>query len=319
MLRECAVDIKGFLQWRDGETANWSVAGAAGTPGRAVTDSCFLRGLVSPSAGRPIKKDWDASHSNFTPERYEKCPVLFFRQSVRQNLLSLQSTADLLATTQNRLATGKKVNSALDNPTNFFTALAPRQPRQRHQQPARRHRQRRAGAAGRQHRHHLAAEAGRHRQVDRQPGAADPGRLLDQVQRDLRPRSPARPRANLLGAGTNNTVTGTAVLNDLTAPVAITAATKLSAPRHRGHAGCRRSRTVIADRQRQDHHLQHGADHGDDRRRGNVTIGVGAGSTLTVSDVLSAIDAHHRHRPVASTVSGPAQLVAQHRHRRQTW
>src|SRR5215467_5275869 len=42
--------------------------------------------------------------------------------SVRQNLLSLQSTADLLATTQNRLATGRKVNTALDNPTNFFTA-----------------------------------------------------------------------------------------------------------------------------------------------------------------------------------------------------
>src|ERR1700754_2149808 len=42
--------------------------------------------------------------------------------SVRQNLLSLQSTADLLAPTQNRLPTGKKVNSALDNPTNFFTA-----------------------------------------------------------------------------------------------------------------------------------------------------------------------------------------------------
>src|SRR6187549_462609 len=42
--------------------------------------------------------------------------------SVRQNLLSLQSTADLLATTQNRLATGKKVNTALDNPTNYFTA-----------------------------------------------------------------------------------------------------------------------------------------------------------------------------------------------------
>src|ERR1700731_5045945 len=42
--------------------------------------------------------------------------------AVRQNLLSLQDTADLLATTQTRLATGKKVNSALDNPTNFFTA-----------------------------------------------------------------------------------------------------------------------------------------------------------------------------------------------------
>ncbi len=44
--------------------------------------------------------------------------------SVRQNLLSLQSTAELLATTQSRLSTGKKVNSALDNPTNFFTASA---------------------------------------------------------------------------------------------------------------------------------------------------------------------------------------------------
>src|SRR6266702_2077545 len=42
--------------------------------------------------------------------------------SVRQNLLSLQSTADLLATTQSRLSTGKSVNSALDNPTNIFTA-----------------------------------------------------------------------------------------------------------------------------------------------------------------------------------------------------
>src|SRR5207248_401280 len=42
--------------------------------------------------------------------------------SVRQNLLSLQATADLLATTQNRLSTGKKVNTALDNPTNYFTA-----------------------------------------------------------------------------------------------------------------------------------------------------------------------------------------------------
>jgi len=42
--------------------------------------------------------------------------------AVRQNLLSLQDTANLLATTQGRLATGKKVNSALDNPTNFFTA-----------------------------------------------------------------------------------------------------------------------------------------------------------------------------------------------------
>jgi flagellin len=43
---------------------------------------------------------------------------------VRQNLLSLQNTATLMGTTQNRLATGKKVNTALDNPTNFFTSAS---------------------------------------------------------------------------------------------------------------------------------------------------------------------------------------------------
>ncbi|MEZ5786966.1 MAG: flagellin [Xanthobacteraceae bacterium] len=43
---------------------------------------------------------------------------------VRQNLLSLQNTAALMSTTQSRLATGKKVNTALDNPTNFFTSSA---------------------------------------------------------------------------------------------------------------------------------------------------------------------------------------------------
>ncbi|MCC0808705.1 hypothetical protein FPV16_21275 [Methylobacterium sp. W2] len=42
--------------------------------------------------------------------------------ATRQNLLSLQGTADLLTQTQNRLSTGKKVNSALDDPTSFFTS-----------------------------------------------------------------------------------------------------------------------------------------------------------------------------------------------------
>ncbi|MDO9412233.1 MAG: flagellin [Pseudolabrys sp.] len=41
---------------------------------------------------------------------------------VRANLLSLQNTAQLMQTTQNRLATGKKVTSALDNPINYFTS-----------------------------------------------------------------------------------------------------------------------------------------------------------------------------------------------------
>ncbi len=41
---------------------------------------------------------------------------------VRSNLLQLQQTSDLITQTENWLATGKKVNSALDNAINFFTA-----------------------------------------------------------------------------------------------------------------------------------------------------------------------------------------------------
>jgi flagellin len=43
-------------------------------------------------------------------------------KAVRSNLLNLQSTAISLGKSQERLSTGLKVNSALDNPTNFFTA-----------------------------------------------------------------------------------------------------------------------------------------------------------------------------------------------------
>jgi flagellin-like hook-associated protein FlgL len=43
---------------------------------------------------------------------------------MRNNLLSLQSTDKLITRTQDRLSSGKKVNSALDNPTNFFAAQA---------------------------------------------------------------------------------------------------------------------------------------------------------------------------------------------------
>jgi flagellin-like hook-associated protein FlgL len=41
---------------------------------------------------------------------------------VRSNLLQLQQTSDLITSTQTKLATGKRVNTALDNPNNFFTA-----------------------------------------------------------------------------------------------------------------------------------------------------------------------------------------------------
>jgi len=41
-------------------------------------------------------------------------------QGIRQNLLSLQNTAANLTTTQEHLATGKKINTAFDNPTSYF-------------------------------------------------------------------------------------------------------------------------------------------------------------------------------------------------------
>jgi flagellin-like hook-associated protein FlgL len=43
---------------------------------------------------------------------------------MRANLVSLQNTNSLLELTQKKLATGKKVNSALDDPVAYFTAVA---------------------------------------------------------------------------------------------------------------------------------------------------------------------------------------------------
>ena len=45
-------------------------------------------------------------------------------QSARDGVLSLQKTASLMATNQERLATRKSVNSALDDPVKYFTAQA---------------------------------------------------------------------------------------------------------------------------------------------------------------------------------------------------
>jgi len=41
---------------------------------------------------------------------------------MRANLFSLQNTSKMMETTQNRLSTGKRVSSALDDPVNFFAA-----------------------------------------------------------------------------------------------------------------------------------------------------------------------------------------------------
>ena len=67
---------------------------------------------------------------------------------VRSNLLQLQQTSDLISQTQTRLATGKRVNSALDNPTNFFTAQSLNG--RANELPARFDRHRAADAAGHQ-------------------------------------------------------------------------------------------------------------------------------------------------------------------------
>jgi flagellin-like hook-associated protein FlgL len=151
--------------------------------------------------------------------------------SVRQNLLSLQSTADLLATTQTRLATGKKVNSALDNPTNFFTAASL---------------DARASDIN-----NLLDGIGNGVQVLQaaNTGITSLQKLVDtaksianqalQTQVGYSSKSSVTTAAidgatadNLLGtagAATNNTVTGNTVMNDnTTTSVAITGATKLS-------------------------------------------------------------------------------------------
>jgi flagellin-like hook-associated protein FlgL len=43
---------------------------------------------------------------------------------VRNNLLTLQQTTTQQSVIQNRLATGRKVNSAIDNPVNYFTSVS---------------------------------------------------------------------------------------------------------------------------------------------------------------------------------------------------
>jgi len=46
---------------------------------------------------------------------------------MRKNLFSLQKTQQMLETTQTRLATGQRVQKAVDDPINYFTALEHRQ------------------------------------------------------------------------------------------------------------------------------------------------------------------------------------------------
>src|SRR6478752_5630830 len=90
--------------------------------GESGIDSFFFRGLVPGLAVARSKNIGTTAVPQFHTRKVRNMSGIVLSASVRQNLLSLQSTAELLSTTQNRLATGNKVNSALDNPTNFFTA-----------------------------------------------------------------------------------------------------------------------------------------------------------------------------------------------------
>jgi len=52
---------------------------------------------------------------------------IYLTAGIRENLFSLQRTENAMETTQKRLASGLRVNSALDDPINFFAAQAHRQ------------------------------------------------------------------------------------------------------------------------------------------------------------------------------------------------
>jgi flagellin len=80
-------------------------------------------GAVCDDMSDPLDRKCVAASTANSPERCLKMSeIVVLSTGVRANLLQLQQTSDLINQTQNRLATGKKVNSALDNAINFFTA-----------------------------------------------------------------------------------------------------------------------------------------------------------------------------------------------------
>jgi flagellin len=227
--------------------------------------------------------------------------------SVRQNLLSLQSTASLLATTQNDLATGNKVNTALDNPTEFFTAQSLNN---------------RASDIA-----NLLDGIGNGVQVlqaantgitSLQSLVANAQSIANQVlqsptgydtKSNISSAAISGANANnLLGtAYSNNTLTGTAVTNDATTgAAAITAATQLvgtagSTSNDLQSPGITNGSVLTVDGKTISFSTAQTNSITD--ALGNVTIGIGVGSTLKVSDVLAAIDSI-TGASAASSVSG---------------
>ena len=227
--------------------------------------------------------------------------------SVRQNLLSLQSTAALLATTQNDLATGNKVNTALDNPTEFFTAQSLNN---------------RASDIS-----NLLDGIGNGVQVlqaantgitSLQSLVANAQSIANQVlqsptgydtKSNISSAAISGANANnLLGtAYSNNTLTGTAVTNDATTGAAgISATTQLvgtagSTSNDLQSPGITNGSVLTVDGKTISFSTAQTNSITD--ALGNVTIGIGVGSTLKVSDVLAAIDSI-TGASTASSVSG---------------
>ena len=231
--------------------------------------------------------------------------------AVRQNLLSLQSTASLLATTQNDLATGNKVNSALDNPTEFFTAQGLNN---------------RASdinnlldGIGNGVQVLQAANTGLTSLQSLVANAQSIANQVLQAPTGYTPKSnvtsaaiPGATANNLLGPGVNAIAAGTAVLNQLGTPAAITVNTKLvgaagtdslGTPAIAAGSVLKINNNTITFSTSQTTTTTDA--------NGNVTIGIGAGSNETIQTVLTAIDSiTGATGSSASTVSAGALQVS---------
>ncbi|WP_050425155.1 flagellin [Bradyrhizobium tropiciagri] len=228
--------------------------------------------------------------------------------SVRQNLLSLQSTADLLATTQNRLSTGKKVNTALDNPTNFFTAQSL---------------DNRASDIN-----NLLDGIGNGVQVLQaaNTGITSLQKLVDSAKSVANQALQAAvgysqksqvTTATITGATTddirgtptysNATLAGTAVNNNQTSTQPITAATKLVTAANSDTLAATPTGTISVNGKSITFSTSQTTSTTD--ASGNVTLGTGAGSNLTVGDLLTAIDGI-TGTGTASTVSAGALQIS---------
>ncbi|VIO65337.1 hypothetical protein CI1B_04360 [Bradyrhizobium ivorense] len=228
--------------------------------------------------------------------------------SVRQNLLSLQSTADLLATTQNRLSTGKKVNTALDNPTNFFTAQSL---------------DNRASDIN-----NLLDGISNGVQVLQaaNTGITSLQKLVDSAKSVANQALQAAvgysqkssvTTAAIHGATTDDirgtaiyasaTLAGSVVNNNLTTPVPITAATKLVSATNADTLASTPTGVISVNGKTITFSTAQTTSTTD--ASGNVTLGTGAGSTLTVGDLLTAIDGI-TGATTASTVSAGALQIS---------